>query len=55
MPEVFLGMPMTSPWVYSFLYNIIWAIPDSTLAIIVFLVLYQMKPMRRYLTAQDLR
>lgn len=55
MPEVFLGMPMTSPWVYAFLYNIIWAVPDSTLAVVVFLVLYQMKPMRRYLTAQDLR
>ena len=55
MPDEFLGMTMTSPWIYSFLYNILWAAPDLLLAAVIFTVLYQIKPMRRYLTAQDLR
>lgn len=54
MPDEFLGMTMTSPWIYSFLYNIIWAAPDITLAVVVFVVLYQLKPIRRYLTGQDI-
>ena len=55
MPEDFLGLTMTTPWFYSFLYNICWAGPDLILAIVVFSVLYQLKPIRRYLTAQDIR
>ena len=55
MPDEFLGLTMTSPWIYSFLYNILWAAPDLLLASVVFTVLYQIKPMRRYLTAQNLR
>ena len=55
MPDDFLGMTMTSPWIYSFLYNILWAAPDLLLALVIFVVLYQIKPMRRYLAAQDLR
>lgn len=54
MPEEFLGLTMTTPWFYSFLYNILWAAPDLLLTLAVFAVLYQLKPMRRYLTAQDL-
>ena len=55
MPDEFLGMTMTTPWGYSFFYNILWAGPDLILAIIIFSVLYQVVPMRRYLTGQDLR
>ena len=54
MPEEFLGMTMTTPWFYSFLYNIIWAGPDVALTLVIFLILYQVKPMRRLLMAQDL-
>ena len=54
MPEEFLGMPMTSPWIYSFLYNILWAAPNIALTIVVFVLLYRVKPMRRYLLGQDL-
>lgn len=54
MPEEFLGMTMTTPWFYSFLYNIIWAGPDVALTLVIFLILYQVKPMRRLLLAQDL-
>ena len=42
------------PWFYSFLYNIIWAGPDVALTLVIFLILYQVKPMRRLLLAQDL-
>ncbi len=55
MPDEFLGLTMTSPWIYSFLYNILWAAPDLVLAVVVFAVLYQLKPMRRYLVGQDPR
>ena len=54
MPEEFLGMPMTSPWIYSLLYNILWAAPNIALTIVVFVLLYRVKPMRRYLLGQDL-
>ncbi len=54
MPDEFLGMTMTTPWFYSFLYNILWAAPDLVLTLIVFALLYQVKPMRRYLYGEDL-
>ena len=54
MPEEFLGMTMTTPWFYSFLYNITWAGPDILITLIIFVILYQVKPMRRYLLRQDL-
>ena len=54
MPDEFLGLTMTSPWFYSFLYNILWAAPNIALTIVVFALLYQVKPMRRYILAQDL-
>ena len=55
MPDEFLGMTMTTPWIYSFFYNILWAGPDLVLAVVVFAVLYQVAPMRKYLVAQDLQ
>jgi len=54
MPEVFLGMAMTSPWFYSFLYNITWAGPDILLTLLIFAALYRIPPMRRYLMGEDL-
>ena len=54
MPEEFLGMTMTTPWFYSFLYNITWAGPDVLLTLVIFVILYRVKPMRRYLLRQDL-
>ena len=55
MPDEFLGLTMTSPWIYSFLYNILWGAPDLIISVVIFAVLYQIKPLRRYLTAQDIR
>ena len=54
MPDMFWGMAMTSPWLYSFLYNISWAGPNIVLTLVVFALLYQVKPLRRYLMAEDL-
>lgn len=53
MPEEFLGLPMTNEWVYSFLYNMTWALPDAILCVIAFALLQ--KPLRKYLTCADLR
>ena len=52
MPEEFLGLTMTSPWFYSFLYNILWAGPCIVLALIVFAATY--KRLKKYYTAADL-
>ena len=52
MPEEFLGLTMTTPWFYSFLYNILWAGPDLVLCLVAFFLLYQVKPMRRYLRGE---
>ena len=52
MPDEFLGMTMTSPWFYSFIYNIIWAGPCILLALIAFSVSY--KALRKYYTGSDL-
>lgn len=54
MPEAFLGMTMTTPWFYSFLYNILWAAPDMLLCLVAFALLYRIRPMRRYLVGEDL-
>lgn len=54
MPDVFWGMAMTSPWFYSFLYNISWAGPNILLTLVVFALLYRVAPIRRYLLAEDL-
>lgn len=54
MPDEFLGMTMTSPWIYSFLYNICWAIPNMILTALIFFLLYRIKPMSKLLNGQDL-
>ena len=54
MPEAFLGMTMTTPWFYSFLYNILWAGPDLLLCLVAFAFLYRVAPIRRYLLGEDL-
>ena len=55
MPEEFLGLTMTSPWFYSFLYNILWAVPNIVCTLIVFALLYRSSAMRKYLTGSDLQ
>jgi thiamine transporter len=54
MPDEFLGLTMTTPWLYSFLYNIIWALPDVIITLIVFALLDRIKPIHRLLYRKDL-
>ena len=48
MPESFFGMTMTSPWIYSGLYNAAYMLPDMLLVIAVWLLLSK-TPLSRYL------
>ena len=52
MPDVFFGMTMTSPWIYSLLYNIAYMGPNILVTLVIFGLLYH--PMKKYLTGQDL-
>lgn len=53
MPEAFLGLTMTTPWIYSLLYNGLWAAPNIALSIVVFMLLK--KPLKKYIYAEDLQ
>ena len=53
MPEEFFGMTMTTPWIYSLLYNSVYMFLDMVLCLLVFALLA--KPMRTYFLAEDIR
>lgn len=53
MPESFFGRTMTSPWVYSLLYNAPYLLLSLALCLIAEGLLYL--PLRRYLTGSDLQ
>lgn len=53
MPDEFFGQTMTSPWVYSFLYNGFYMFVDIALCLVVFALMYW--PLRKYLTGEDIR
>ncbi len=53
MPEEFFGLKMSSPWIYSALYNGSYMVPDTILCLVVFAIL--MKPMRKFLLAEDVK
>lgn len=53
MPETFFGMTMTTPWIYSIIYNGFYMVIDMALCLAIFGLLY--KPMKKYLTGADLR
>lgn len=52
MPEIYCGLKMSSPWFYSLIYNGIYMIPCTVLALVVLCLLN--KPMRRYLNGADM-
>lgn len=54
MPEEFLGLTMTSPWIYSFLYNTISVGPNVVLTLILFALLHRVKPIRKQLLPEEL-
>ncbi len=47
MPEEFMGLPMTSPWLYSFLYNGWYMLAETVLTVIVAMLIY--KALEKYL------
>ena len=53
MPEAFFGMTMTTPWLYSALYNGAYMLPDMAMILIVGVLLVK-TPARKYLLGQDL-
>ena len=53
MPESFFGMTMTSPWIYSGLYNGAYMLPDMVLILLVYVFLCK-TPMVRYFKGADL-
>lgn len=53
MPEEFMGMPMTNPWVYSALYNGWYMLAELVLTEIVVLLIY--KPLGKFFRGEDLR
>ena len=52
MPEEFFGMTMTTPWVYSALYNGAYMLPDMVLVLIAGALLLK-TPAKKYLLGQD--
>lgn len=54
MPEQFLGMTMTSPWLYSLLYNLPILI-SGVLCAVIGGVLYALPSLRRYLSGSDIQ
>ena len=53
MPESFFGMTMTTPWLYSALYNGAYMLPDLILILVVYLLLCR-TPLARYLKGEDI-
>ncbi len=54
MPEKFFGMTMTSPWIYSALYNGAYMLPDLLLILALYLLLLK-TPLAVYFKGEDLK
>ena len=52
MPEEFMGLPMTSPWFYSFLYNGWYMLAELVLTEIVAMLIYG--PLGKYFRREDI-
>lgn len=50
MPEEFMNLTMTSPWVYSVLYNATYMLPNTVLSIIICALLT--KPLAKYIAGE---
>ena len=53
MPERFFGMTMTTPWIYSLLYNSFYMLLDMLLCLLIFLLMS--KVMKPYYLGQDIQ
>ena len=54
MPEEFFGMTMTTPWIYSALYNGAYMLPDLLMILVAYMLLSK-TPLARYLNGEDLK
>jgi len=54
MPDSFFGMTMTSPWIYSALYNLAYMLPNILITLLVFFFLMK-TPMKKYILGEDLK
>lgn len=52
MPEEFMNLPMTSPWLYSFLYNGWYMLGELVLTELAAMLIY--KPLEKYFRGEDL-
>lgn len=52
MPETFMNMTMTNPWIYSFLYNGWYMLAELVITEIIAMLIYQ--PLVRYIHGNDL-
>ncbi len=53
MPEEFMGMAMTSPWLYSFLYNGWYMLAELVVTEIIAMLVY--KPLASFIQGQDIK
>ena len=53
MPEEFMNLPMTSPWLYSFLYNGWYMLAELVLTELVAMLIYA--PLGRFIRGEDLQ
>lgn len=53
MPEEFMNMAMTSPWIYSILYNGWYMLAEIVLTVIVAMALYN--PLKSFIHGEDLK
>ena len=52
MPDEFMGMTMTSPWIYSFLYNGWYMLAEIVLTVAAAMAIYG--PLEKYINGEDL-
>lgn len=53
MPETFFNMTMTTPWIYSALYNAAYMLTDMVVILVIGAILLK-APAKKYITGQDL-
>ena len=53
MPETFFGMTMTTPWIYSALYNGSFMLIDMVLCLVIGALIF--KPLGKYIRGEDLK
>ena len=53
MPEEFLGMTMTTPFFYSFLYNLFYMLPSTVITLVGVFALSMGAPVRKWLEGSD--